>query len=77
MFLTIIIACTFLAELEVQESNFGSYMRIGVMDDAQGSYSHEKKIKGLHVIMSNVETKSNGRRDRWECVTMRSLHREV
>jgi hypothetical protein len=32
--LTIIITCTFLAELEVHEKNFGSYMRTGVMEDA-------------------------------------------
>jgi hypothetical protein len=36
MFLTIIITCTFLAELEVYERNFGSYMRAGVMEDAHG-----------------------------------------
>jgi len=77
MFLTVIITCTFLAELEVQENNFGSYMSIGVMDDAQGSYIHEEEIIGLHVNMGNVETKSNGRRDRHDPVTMRSLHKEV
>jgi hypothetical protein len=37
-------------------------MRIGVMEDAQGSYNHEEEIRGLHVSMGNVETKSNGRR---------------
>jgi hypothetical protein len=77
MFLTVTIACTFLAKLEVRESNFGSYMRTGVMEYAQRSYIHEEEIKGMHVNMGNVETKSNGRRDRQEPVTMRSLHREV
>jgi hypothetical protein len=38
-------------------------MRTRDMDDAQGSYSHEEEIIGLHVIMGNVETESNGRRD--------------
>jgi hypothetical protein len=38
--LTIIITCTFLEELEVQERKFGSYMRIVVMEYAQGSYNH-------------------------------------
>jgi hypothetical protein len=59
------------------ERNFSSYMRTGVMEDAQGSYNHEEEIIGLHVSMGNVETESNGRRDRQEPVTMRSLHREV
>ena len=75
--LTIIITCTFLAELEVQENNFGSYMRTRVMENAQGSYNHEKEIRGLHVNMGNAETESNGRRGRQEPVTMRSLQREV
>jgi hypothetical protein len=52
-------------------------MRNGVMEDSQGSYSHEEEIIGLHVNMGNVETNSNGIRDRKEHVTMRSLHREV
>jgi hypothetical protein len=77
MFLTIIITCTFLAKLEVQERKYGSYMRNGVMEYAQGFYSHEKDIIGIHVIMGNADTKSNGRRDEKECITMRSLHREV
>jgi hypothetical protein len=47
------------------------------MEDAQGSYNHEKEIRGLHVSMGNAETESNGRRDSQELVTMRSLHREV
>jgi hypothetical protein len=34
------------------------------MEDSQGSYSHEEEFIGLHVSMGNVETKSNGRRDR-------------
>jgi hypothetical protein len=61
--LTIIITCTFLAELEVQENKFGSYMRTGVMEYAQGYYNHEEEIKGIHVSMGNAETKSNRRRD--------------
>jgi hypothetical protein len=56
MFLTIVIACTFLVELEVHESNFGSYMRTRFMEDAQGYYSHEEEVIGLHFIMGNVET---------------------
>jgi hypothetical protein len=52
-------------------------MRIGVMEDSQGSYSHEEEFKVLHVNMGNDETYSNGRRHRKELVTMRSLHREV
>jgi len=47
------------------------------MEDAHGSYIHEKEVTHLHVSMGNYETKSNGRRDRHEPVTMRSLHREV
>jgi hypothetical protein len=31
-------------------------MRTKVMEDAQGSYSHEEEIKGLHISMENVET---------------------
>jgi hypothetical protein len=45
------------------ERNFGSCMMIGVMEDDQGSYNHEEYIRGMHVIMGNVETYSNGRRD--------------
>ena len=59
------------------ERNFSSYMRNGVMEDAQGSYNHEEEIIGLHVSMGNDETESNGIRDMQELVTMRSLHREV
>jgi hypothetical protein len=47
------------------------------MEDAQRSYSHQEEIIGLHVTMVNAKTKSNGRRDRQEPVTMRSLPREV
>ena len=47
--LTIIITCKFLAELEAQENNFGSYMRIDAMEDATGSYNHEDEVIGLHV----------------------------
>jgi hypothetical protein len=47
------------------------------MEYAQGSYNHEEDIRGLHVSMGNAKKNSNGRRDRKEHVTMRSLHREV
>jgi hypothetical protein len=52
-------------------------MRNRVMEDAQGSHSHEEEVYGLHVSMGNVDSKSNGRRDRKEHVTMRIPHREV
>jgi hypothetical protein len=42
--------------------NFGSYMRIGVMEDALVSYNHEEEVRGIHVSMGNDETKSNERR---------------
>jgi hypothetical protein len=67
----------FTAEVKGTGRKFGSYMRTTVMEDAQGSYSHEEEFKGLHFSMGNVEIKSNGRRGRHEPVTMRSLHREV
>jgi hypothetical protein len=47
------------------------------MEYAQGSYNHGEEFKGLHINMGNGETKSNGRRDRQEIVTMRRLHREL
>jgi hypothetical protein len=75
--LTIIITCTFLVELEVQEGKFRYYMRTRVMQYAQGYYNHGEEIIGLHFSMGNVEIESNGRRYRKEHVTMRSLHREV
>jgi hypothetical protein len=37
------------------ERNFGSYMRTGVMEDSQGSYSHEEDIIDLHFSMGNFE----------------------
>jgi hypothetical protein len=49
--LTIIITCKFLAKLEVQENNFDSHMRTGVMEYSQGSHSHEEDIEGFHVSM--------------------------
>jgi hypothetical protein len=56
-------------------------MRTRDMDDAQGSYSHEDEIRGLHVSMGNAETESNGHRSKVEPVelveTMRSLQKEV
>jgi hypothetical protein len=41
-------------------------MRIIDMDDTQGYYSHGEEVRGLHMIMINVETKSNGHRGRVE-----------
>jgi hypothetical protein len=52
-------------------------MRTRDMEDAQGFYNHEEEIGGLHTSMGNVETESNGRRDRQGTVTMRSLQKEV
>jgi hypothetical protein len=52
-------------------------MRTRDMEDAQGFYSHEEEIGGLHISMGNAETESNGRRDRQGTVTMRSLQKEV
>jgi len=52
-------------------------MRTKVMEDDQGSYSHEEEFIGLHISMGNVKTDSNGRRDRKDPITMRSLHKEV
>jgi hypothetical protein len=81
--LTTIVACTFLVELEVQESIFGSYsyMRTIDMEDSQGSYSHEEEVKFLHVSMGNVDTESNGCLVRVEIVdldkTMIILYKEV
>jgi hypothetical protein len=69
--LTVTITCTFLAELEVQESIFGSYMRNGVMDDPHGPYTMRKRSKFCMLAGSN------GRRGSQEPVTMRSLHKEV
>ena len=45
------------------------------MEDAQGFYSREEEIRGLHTNMGNVETESNGRRDRHGTVTMRSMQK--
>jgi hypothetical protein len=60
---------------------FGHYIGNRDMEDAQGSYIHEDEVKGLHVSMGNVETKSNGHRSRVEPIelveTMRSLQKEV
>jgi len=64
----------FLAEFRVTRNQFGNYcMRTIDMEDSQGSYSHEEEVLGLHVSMGNVETESNGIRDRHEPLTMRSL----
>jgi hypothetical protein len=40
--LTVIITCTFFAELEIQEGNFGIYMGTRVMEYAHGYYKHEE-----------------------------------
>jgi hypothetical protein len=66
-----------LAELEIQKTNFSPYMRTRDMEDAQGFYNHEEEIGGLHTNMGNVETESNGRRNRQDLVTMSSLQKEV
>jgi hypothetical protein len=52
-------------------------MRTKTMEDTQGSYSYEEEFRVMHVSMGNVETESNGGRDRKEPITMRILHREV
>jgi hypothetical protein len=39
-------------------------MWTGVMENSQGSYSDEEEFIGLCFNMGNVETNSNGRRDR-------------
>jgi hypothetical protein len=54
--LIIIITCTFLAELEVHKNKFGSYIRIGVMEDAQVYYIYEDEVSGMHVSMGNPKT---------------------
>jgi hypothetical protein len=62
----------FLSKFRAIGRNFGSYMRITTMDDAQGSYSNEEEFKGLHDRIGNAKAKSNGRRDRKDPVTVRS-----
>jgi hypothetical protein len=52
-------------------------MRTKVIEDAQGFYSHEGEVRGLHVSMGNAKTYYNGRRDRKEPATMRILQKEV
>jgi hypothetical protein len=52
-------------------------MRTRDMEDDQGCYSHEEEFRSLHVSIVNVDIESNGRRDRQELVTMRSLQNEV
>jgi hypothetical protein len=42
--------------IRVTKRNFSSYMRNGVMEDAQGYYSHEEQIISLHASMGNAET---------------------
>jgi hypothetical protein len=41
-------------------------MRNRDMEDTQASYIHQEEIRGMHINMGNVETESNGRRDRRE-----------
>jgi hypothetical protein len=55
----------------------GSCMRNTIMEDAQGSYSHEEECEVININMGNVETESSGRRDTQEPVTMRRIQREV
>jgi hypothetical protein len=76
-FLTIIITCTFLVELEVQERKFGSYMRTKITEYDQGYYNHGENITCLHVSMRNSKTESNGKRGRKNPITMIRLQREV
>jgi hypothetical protein len=52
-------------------------MRNRYREDYQGSYNHEEELIGLDVSMGNVETKSNGRRDKHNPVTTRSLQKEM
>jgi hypothetical protein len=52
-------------------------MRTRDMEDDQRCYSHEEEFRSLHVSIVNVDIESNGRRDRQELVTMRSLQNEV
>jgi hypothetical protein len=47
------------------------------MEDAQGYYNHDEEVIGMHIILGNVETKSNGRRGRREPAIMSNLQREV
>jgi hypothetical protein len=47
------------------------------MEYDQGSYIHEEEIISFHINIGNAKIESNGRRDRKEVVTMRSMHREV
>jgi hypothetical protein len=48
-----------------------------IMEYSKCSYSREEEFIRLHVSMVNFETKSNGRIDRQEHVTMIILQREV
>jgi hypothetical protein len=63
----------FLAEFRGTGKKFGSCMRTTLMEDSQGSYSHEEEFRELDVSMGNAKTDSNGRRDRHEPITMRIL----
>jgi hypothetical protein len=40
------------------------------MEDSQGSYNHEDKIKGLHISLGNANTESNGHRSKLEHVEL-------
>jgi hypothetical protein len=48
-------------------------MRNISMEYSQGFYIHDDEFRGLHVSMGNVDTESNGIRDRHEIATMRIL----
>jgi hypothetical protein len=39
----------FLVEFKGTRRTFGSCMRTKFREDAQGSYSHEEKVRGIHV----------------------------
>jgi hypothetical protein len=56
-------------------------MRTIDMDDAKCFYNYEDDIQGLHVSMGNVETESNGHRNKVEFVelakTMKRMQKEV
>jgi hypothetical protein len=66
-----------IVELEIQKEDYSPYTRNRDIDDAKESYSHKEEIIGLHVSMDNIETQSNGIRDKKEHVTRRNLQREA
>jgi len=58
----------FLAKLRGLRGQFGSFLRVTIMEDANMSYGYEEEFRRLGGSMGNVETKSNGRRGREEPV---------